>query len=426
MKVVLINTYSRTGGAAIACTRLGHALQKAGIDVTILTSINETPDDSLIHGFCENRWKFFRYKWAFVWERLTIFLQNRLSRKNLFLVSTATSGVKLARHPLLQDADIIHLHWINQGFVSIKGLKQILALGKPVVWTLHDMWSATGICHYAGPCTNYQTVCGKCPLLGTDHSNDLSRRIYKLKKRTYGSAPINFVTCSSWLRSLVEKSSLIKTSNTVCNIPNPIDTDFFIPVPDKTEARRELGLPLHKKLILFGAVNAADTRKGFSYLIDTLNILHSQYSHLSTEIELVVFGKSDSLELDKLPYKSIPLGYITQPEELRKMYQAADIYVTPSLEDNLPNTIMEAMSCGTPCIGFNVGGIPEMINSTCGYVARYKDTADMAFGINYVLDAQRYSAMSQTARAKVEIEYSEKTVSSQYIRLYKQLLHAKP
>lgn len=422
MKVVLINTYAKTGGAAVACNRLGHALRKSGVEVSVLTADGAAAEDAIVEGYGDCRWRRMRYKWAFAWERLTIFLRNGFSRGRLFHVSTATSGVGIASHPLLQNADIIHLHWVNQGFVSVEELRRILLLGKPVVWTMHDMWPATGICHHARSCTGYQTACGRCPYLGSERQDDLSSRVFRLKRQAYATAPIHFVACSAWLRALTEKSALLKPGDSVTNIPNPIDTEFFVPAPERGEARRRLGLPQDKKLILFGAVNAADKRKGIDYFVETLRILHERYAALDEAVELVVFGRSDTLDLGLFPYKCHSLGYLSRGEDIRSMYQAVDVYVTPSLEENLPNTIMEAMSCGTPCVGFNVGGIPEMINATCGYVARYKDASDMAFGINYVLDAKRYAAMSQTARAKVETEYSEKAVSVRYAGLYNRLL----
>lgn len=418
MKVLLINTSEHRGGAAIACNRLMQALCHNGIDARMLVA---TADSEQVMEFCRTPFQRYRYKWAFLRERLGIYLQNGLSRSNLFTVSTASDGLDIASHEAVQEADIIHLHWVNQGFLSLSGLQRLLSLGKPIVWTMHDMWATTGICHHARTCTHYTQSCGKCMFLNSSREKDLSQHIFKLKQKVYSTAPLHFVTCSAWLRNLAQKSALLKPTDTVCNIPNPIDTDFFSP-SDSTAARQKLGLPQDKRLILFGAVNAADKRKGIDYFIETLNILHRDYSHLDNQIELVVFGSTVNMPLEALPYQYTSLGYINNTETMRNIYRACDIYVTPSLEENLPNTIMEAMSCGTPCVGFEIGGIPEMISTENGYVAHYKDATDMALGISKVLDANNHTSMSIAARNKVINEYSEQAVAARYISLYHSLL----
>lgn len=418
MKVLLVNTSEHRGGAAIACGRLMQALRRSGVDARMLVAVN---DDSDAIGYCDTPYKRWLYKWAFLWERVEIFTQNGLSRANLFAVSTADTGQNITSHPAVQEADIIHLHWVNQGFLSLSALQQILSLGKPVVWTMHDMWPTTGICHHARTCDRYTDSCGQCMFLNSTHDHDLSHRTFVRKQGIYSTAPLHFVTCSAWLRNLTERSALLKSSDTVCNIPNPIDTQYFVP-GDKSDARRTLRLPEDKKLILFGAVNAADKRKGIDYFIDTLRILHDRNDSLSKKIELVVFGSTAHMAMESLPYRCTSMGYITSPETMRDIYRAADVYVTPSLEENLPNTIMEAMACGTPCVGFDIGGIPEMIDAANGYVAQYKDAADMAHGIANVLDDDNYPSKSKAAREKVITEYGEKAVASRYISLYRSLL----
>ena len=417
MKVLLINTSEHRGGAAIACNRLMQALCHAGIDARMLVA---QADSEQVMEYCRTPMQRLRYKVAFLWERLGIFMQNGFSRERLFTVSTASDGLDIASHPAVQEVDIIHLHWVNQGFLSLSGLQRLLSLGKPIVWTMHDMWAVTGICHHARTCNRYTQSCGCCMFLHSSHRHDLSSHTFAHKKKVYSTAPIHFVTCSAWLRGLVEKSALLKPSDTVQNIPNPIDTDFFAP-GNKISARHELGLPQDKQLILFGAVNAADKRKGIDYFIETLNILHEQYSTLNDKVELVVFGSTAQMPLDTLPYHCTSLGYINNAETMRNIYRACDIYVTPSLEENLPNTIMEAMACGTPCVGFEIGGIPEMINAQNGYVARYKDATDMADGISLVLNTNNHSSMSIAAREKVVSEYGEKAVAARYISLYHSL-----
>lgn len=418
MKVLLINTSERHGGAAIACNRLSQALHKAGIDARMLVA---TADTDHATGYCDTTWKRLQYKGAFLWERLGIWARNNFSRNNLFAVSTASAGLRLTTHPAVEDADVIHLHWVNQGFLSLTELQRILSQGKPIVWTMHDMWPVTGICHHARTCNGYTEACGKCMFLASDKTKDLSHETFYRKKEIYGTASIHFVTCSAWLRRLAEKSAVLKESDTVRNIPNPIDTDYFCP-GDKVASRRLLNLPQEKRLILFGAVNAGDKRKGIDYLTETLEIIHREYTDEAKQIELVIFGNTKNMSLDKMPFRCTSLGYVSRPDQIRAMYRAVDCYVTPSLEENLPNTIMEAMACGTPCVGFEIGGIPEMIDAQNGYVARYRDAKDMAQGITEVLDRKNNASMGNVARQKAVQEYSEESVSQRYIALYKSLL----
>lgn len=419
MKVVLINTYERRGGAAVACNRLAHALHEAGVDAHML-AITAAGNDDVVVGVCRSRWAKWRQRWSFLRERLQIFLCNGFSRKQLFTVSTASAGVSIASHPLVREADVIHLHWINQGFLSLQELRRLLALGKPVVWTMHDMWPVTAICHHARTCSRYTTECQGCPFLSSG-GKDLSTDIFYKKKAVYATAPLHRVACSGWLRREAAVSALLKPTDTLCDIPNPIDVSFFAP-GSQVAARERLALPRNKRLILFGAVNAADKRKGVDYLVEALQVLHEQYPLWNDKVELVVFGAADNLPFEQFPYHYTTLGYLADAELVRDMYRAADVYVTPSLEENLPNTIMEAMACGVPCVGFEVGGIPEMITEGCGYVARYRDAADMAKGIDYVLQEDSHKAMSLLSRRMAEERYAEPVVAKRYIALYNELL----
>ena len=418
MKIVLINTYERRGGAAVACNRLAHALREAGVDAHMLAA-TAVGDDNVVAGACRSRWAKWWQRWAFLRERLQIFLCNGFSRKQLFTVSTALTGISIVSHPLVREADVIHLNWINQGYLSLHELECLLTLGKPVVWTMHDMWPVTAICHHARECNRYTTECRCCPFLAS-HGKDLSTRLFHDKQKIYTKAPLHFVACSGWLRREAEVSALLKPADTLCDIPNPIDVSFF--APDSQEmARKHLGLPLGKRLILFGAVNAADKRKGIDYLVQALQALHERYPSWDDKVELVVFGAADNLPFEQFPYRCTALGYLAEAESVRDMYRAADVYVTPSLEENLPNTIMEAMACGVPCVGFEVGGIPEMITEGCGYVARYKDAADMAKGIDFVLQEINHKSMSLLSRRMAEERYAELMVAQRYIALYKEL-----
>ena len=206
------------------------------------------------------------------------------------------------------------------------------------------------------------------------------------------------------------------------NVPNPINTTTFNSHSPK-DARTQLQLLTNKKLILFGAAKITDKRKGIDYFIDSCHMLVKKHPNLHNDIGVVVYGKDSEILKELVPFEVFPLNYISSDKELINVYNAVDLFVTPSLDENLPNTIMEAMSCGTPCVGFKTGGIPEMIDHKVnGYVANYKDAEDLANGIRWVLEESDYEQLSQNARKKVEESYSEAVVAEQYKTLYQQAL----
>lgn len=416
MRVLIINTSERTGGAAVAANRLTEALNNYGVKAKMLVRDKQT--DHITTVPLPSSW---RLRWNFLWERFVIWRHNGFSRKNLFAVSIANSGTDITRLPEFKEADIIHLHWVNQGMLSLKGIRKILTSGKPVVWTMHDMWPCTGICHYAGDCKGFYDECGQCWLLRFPKDNDLSHKILERKRRTYSKGNIHFVTCSHWLEGMVRKSSLIKEYN-LCTIHNTLNVSLFKP-NNLQAAREQWNLPIEKQLILFGAVKTTDKRKGLDYFVEACLILANQYPFLKDKVGVVIFGnKADELQ-NLLPFPVYSLGYIHSEREMAKVYNAVDVYTIPSLEDNLPNTIAEAQACGRPCVGFRVGGIPEMIDhQENGYIAEYRNAKDFAQGIYWVLQEADSEILSQKARKKAITAYGEDSVAKQYIQLYGEAL----
>ena len=416
MRVLLINTSERMGGAAVAASRLMDALKNHGIKAKLLVRDKQTQQITVVA--LRRNWYLV---WKFVWERLVIWKANHFKKHNLFAVDIANTGTDITSLPEFQQADVIHLHWVNQGMLSLKNIRKILESGKPVVWTMHDMWPCTGICHHARECTRYQQACGECPFLyGKKHKKDLSNRIFRRKQAIYRQYPITFVTCSHWLEEKARRSALTTGQQIVC-IPNPLNINFFKP-HNKQDARVRLRFPADKKLILFGSVKITDKRKGIDYLIASCKILAEQHPELKEQMEVVAFGKQSPQLAELLPFKVYPLDFVDNEHRLVDIYNAVDLFVTPSLEENLPNTIMEAMACGTPCVGFNVGGIPEMIDHLHnGYVAQYKSVEDFANGIYWALTDPGYASLCEQATRKAVSHYSENTIAKRYIDLYNKI-----
>jgi glycosyltransferase involved in cell wall biosynthesis len=414
MRVLIVNTSERTGGAAVAANRLMKALNNNGVKAKMLVRDKESdaltvvglPKSPMLH-------------WHFLWERFVIFCRLHFSRKHLFEVDIANTGSDITRLREFQEADVIHLHWINQGMLSLKGIQKILRSGKPVVWTMHDIWPATAICHLTLGCHYFINCCANCKYLpGGGGSSDLSSRIWHKKQQILADGNIYYVACSRWLESEAKSSALLKGQK-ITSIPNPIDTHIY-KKGNKQEARQRLGLPLDKKLILFASQRVTNVNKGMSYLVDACR----QLGDLTKDLcEVVILGGHAEEVLEQLPMKAHPLGYINDEQRVVDVYNAADVFVLPSLSENLPNTIMEAMACGVPCVAFKVGGIPEEIDHLKnGYVAAYRDAADLAKGIAWVLQEADYESLSSQAVHKVTHCYSQQSVAVKYLDVYQQAM----
>ncbi|MDD6895629.1 MAG: glycosyltransferase family 4 protein [Prevotellaceae bacterium] len=417
MRVLIVNTSEKTGGAAVAANRLLDALNNNGVKAKMLVRDKESEQITVV-GLGHS----MLMQWRFLWERLVVYFHTLFSRQHLFDIDIANAGADITSLPEFKEADVVHLHWINQGMLSLKGIRKILECGKPVVWTMHDIWPATAICHLAFDCRRYASSCRYCRLLpGGGGDNDLACKVWRKKKAIYKQYDISFVACSKWLATEAKKSSLL-TGHPVANIPNPIDTRIFCPGP-RPLAARSAGLPTDKRIILFVSQRATNPYKGMDYLVEACRMLADKYPDMRQNTAVAILGGHSDEVADQLPFQSYPLGYVNDVKRIVDVYRAVDVFVLPSLSENLPNTIMEAMACGVPCVGFKVGGIPEMIDHQHnGYVAAVKDAADLANGLHWVLDEADRDALADSALRKVAISYSQHNVALKYIEVYNQAI----
>lgn len=420
MNILLLNTSDSGGGAAVASSRLLKALGKAGKEVTMLVRDKRTQNSNIISvntSWFQSKINYLR----FLLERLIIFCCNSFNKNNLFKVSIANTGVNITKNKLIINADIINLHWINQGFLSLKDIKKLLLLNKPVVWTLHDMWPCTGICHHAWTCNKFMQECGECPFLHSNKMYDLSYKVWNRKKFVM-SSNIHIVVVSSWLANRVKQSSLM-CNLPVTIIPNAIDTSVFYK-REKTSLRRTLHLPLNKKIILMGAARLDDPIKGFEYLKKALRLL-SEENGRNSNLMLVLFGaikdKINFFEDLSIPYTSI--GVLKDLNQIADLYSAADVVVVPSLYETFGQTIIESMACGCPAVSFNNSGQTDIIDHKInGYLAKYLDVTDFAEGIDWVLNRSNSEDISFSCVKKVQTNYTENIVAKKYISLYKDIL----
>lgn len=415
MKILLINT-SEFGGAAVACKRLMKALKLKKIDTNMLVANTQ---DSKFNSFYKTYIGRKIHFLKFVYERIC-FLLHEKSKEIRFVFSLGNIGANITKNKEVNNTDIIHLHWFNQGFLSLKNLKQISKLNKPVVWTLHDMWAFTGGCHYSLSCRNFEKNCGNCIYVKKANKKDLSNKIHKKKQKIYSNLDFTIVTCSNWLKQEAQKSSLLQNFNIV-SIPNPIDTQLFKPIEGKN-LRLKYNIPTNKKIILFGAANINNKIKGMPLLFEALDYLYTKDNSLINKIELIVVGKSKPEDFENIKFKIHNLGSINSEKTMIEIYNLADLFVTPSLQDNLPNMIMESLAVSTPVVGFNIGGIPEMVDhKKNGYIANYKSTSDLAEGILWCFYQTNFNNLKIEARNKVLKSYSEEIIAEKFKNLYQSI-----
>lgn len=407
VEVLIINTYEQAGGAARAAQRTFAGTRRHRDGVCYLTLFRESEDPGL-YGLRANS---VRGALAQILTRLDQAPLRKYKDRGRALFTPARIANPL-RIPLSRfDADLVHVHWVARSFVSVEELGRLKA---PVVWTLHDTWAFTGGCHYTGSCEGYRQQCGACPQLGSDQQNDLSRDVMRRKARAFAGADITVVAPSRWLAEKAAGSSLFK-GRRIEVIPNGLDTEAFKPIP-RGVARDYLSVDRSAPVILFGAEWLPDPRKGGDLLCEALACLQERCT-------LLTFGLGQ-LPLDGMPHVTVrSLGRLSDPASLAMAYSAADVFVCPSREDNLPNTVAEALACGTPCVAFDVNGLPDMIeHRRTGWLARPFDASDLAEGLRWAMSPADPDALRAAAREKALADYALDVMAERYLRLYGEIL----
>jgi glycosyltransferase involved in cell wall biosynthesis len=411
MKILHINTFDIQGGAARAAYRLHQSLIHAGVRSQMLVQ-TKTIDDPNVIGPERKIQKGIGCIRP-VLDQLPNYLYPQKKKTPFHAAWLPFSSVLKQIKEI--DPDVVHLHWIAGGFFRIE---QIARIKKPIVWSLHDMWAFTGGCHIDGGCGRYRQQCGACPVLGSSNEKDLSRRVFTRKQRHF--LKIHHLTInglSRWLANCAKNSSLLKDQNVV-NLPNPIDTNVYKPLP-KEQAKNIIGLSLNKKHILFGAINATgDYNKGFSELTQVFHNLGN-----AKNIELAIFGSSEPANSPKFSIPTRYLGRLQDDISLRIIYSAADVMVVPSKQEAFGQTALEAMACGTPVVAFGVTGLLDIVEHLeNGYLAKPYDTEDLACGIEYCLNIADSKKLGDNARRKVENNFDANLVANRYISLYISIL----
>lgn len=407
--ILFLNTYDASGGAAKACIRLVNELTRRNVPIAYLVREKLFADSCAVSVLSR------------ITGRMSVFLdglpQRLYPQRQRHNFSSAWFPTGVVKQCLSRQPQLLHLHWVVNGFLRIEDLTRITC---PIVWSLHDSWVFTGGCHLPGDCLRYRYECGDCPSLGSRKTVDLSRKVWLRKRAVFDNLPLTVVTPSHWLARQARASSLLQ-NRPVEVIPNGLDTRRYSP-GDKTAARALLGLHQERKIILFGAWNAlSDHNKGADLLWDALRRLPAATLRSSA---VVVFGDPSGQRSVPVDLPVLNLGRITNEEEIISLYRAADMCVLPSRTENLPNVIAEAMACGIPCAAFGVGGIPEMIvHKRTGSMVPAYDTAALAEEISWILgDENRRQDLSSAARDHAVRQFDIGAVADQYMALYERIL----
>ena len=426
LRILHLNA-SSSGGAFVAAQRLNDALN--GLDGVSSEHWVFDGGEGDFHLWA-NTW--IKKKWAFglhALEKLD-FLRFEANKSIRFAFSHGRTGINISNWQAVKDADIIHLHWINKGFVSLNGLEDLLGLGKKIVWTCHDMWPFTGGCYHPRGCDNFTRECGNCQYLKQPSQSDLSCQVFQTKKSVFSKAGgrLQFVTPSAWLKNQADKSGIVKDLIGIGDagvmpeikvIPNPIDTDYFKPLDLKLVNSPE-NAPF---VLMFAAANLGNPAKGFAEFRSICN-------------GLVELGFDDIMALvvgeNRLPNGDLglncpvtELGFISDAKQMRDAYWQADVYVTTSHEENLPTTIMESLSCGVPVAAFAVGGIPEMIQSIgvhqTGWLAEKLDVKSLIQGIASYIEMvpSKRVKLQEASRNAAVVNYGSVSIAQRYLSLYR-------
>lgn len=413
MNVLLLNTSDIAGGAARAAYRLHQGLQRIGIDSQMLVQDKSSIDKNVTAPLTRLGQNIARTRVAVDALPLKFYRERDQSTFSLQWLPDRTA------HKVVQlEPDVINLHWTSEAFV---GVETIAKFNRPLVWTLHDMWAFTGGCHYSQDCERYTASCGACVQLGSSKDADLSRWVWQRKAKAWKNLNLTIVALSSWLAKCANSSSLFKELR-VEIIPNGLDIETYRPIERKI-ARELLKLPQDKQIIVFGSLKATgDKRKGFYLLQPALQELSK--SGWKDKLELVIFGASQPENLPEFGFKAHYLGTLSDDLSLALVYSAADVFVLPSTQENLANTVMEAIACGIPCVAFHIGGMPDMIeHQENGYLAQPYKIEDLAQGIVWVLENQeRYQKLSHRARKKAEQEFTLEIQAQRYLSLFTEIL----
>lgn len=416
MKVALIRDYYDRGGAAISALRLSNGLKHVGMDIAefyVAGTSNE-----------QNAFNYGRLTLSFTGLKI-LFNLLRMKESSHWIFSRIYIR-RIVNKIQEWKPDVVNIHNVHGAFQMPDLFRSIFAIAHPIVWTLHDMWAITGHCGYVYNCVKYRS--GGCDTFCPDPESfpplpaGKIGKSYRKRISIYHQLnnALTIVTPSRWLTR--EAGNGILRNHTIRTIPYGIDLDVYRPISKKA-ARDVLSLPHDKKILLLGSYYLNEKRKGWKYFVEAARELDP------SKVLLLVFGQDRGLDADQFPVPAKLIGFISDEILLRVVYSAADAFIVPTLADNLPNVLIESIACGTPCVAFNVGGIPDVIdNGKTGFLAHPADSRDLLIKINRLLDlpSDEYRVMSETCREEAVEKYCYKKEGKTYSELFHSLVRSAP
>jgi len=408
ISVLHISTADNLGGSGRSAYRIHAGLREAGVKSRMLVGIKSMEDEDIDLIYNKERWRIL--------DQVIGKCTDLFGLQYLFY----PSSFKLQHHTWFKEADIVQFYNTHGGYFSHLALPGI-SKRKPIVWRLSDMWPMTGHCAYSYDCERFKFGCGSCPYLSEYPSlrRDMTAFLWKIKNNIYKCSNINIVAPSKWIFDLAKQSPLINRFK-ISIIPNGLNTQIFKPIK-KEIARELLNIDINKKVIFFSAHSIKDHRKGSIFLKEGISRLSKKNMQ---NIILLVNGSQCGNCLNNYGFPVKYVNFTNNDTMMAVMYSAADLFILPTLADNLPNGIIESMACGTPVISFNTGGVPEAISHMkTGYIAQYKNVNDLSVGIKMLLENNNLrNQMSINCREIVKERYTKELQAKRYQELYKELL----
>jgi len=405
MKILHITAANSSAGAGIACVKLHEGLLSENVKSEILFLNVQSKDISQNYFYENTRARRIKRTLLTFADRFLIKFYLR-RKKEIF--SPGLFGIDLSQEYEVQKADIIHLHWINHGFIDIKDLSK---LNKPIVWTLHDCWVFTGGCHHFFSCDNFKTTCGNCPVLNSVNNNDLSNYVFRRKQKYLPKSNIKYVAISSWMKKQAKLGSLLR-NEFIEVIPSGIDCSIYND-DDDDDHRGKFNLKKEDSIVLMGAQHLNSPYKGVQLSIDALNKYHKR------KLTVITFGNGE-VTLSNNLHKVINFGFVSNAKEMVNLYKAADVFLCTSIAEGFGMTVAEAQCCGTPAIAFEETGPSDIIShKSTGYLAKFKNIDDVVNGLSYCLNNKFDKKRIST---EAEIKFSINNCAIKYNSIYKQIL----
>lgn len=414
-KVVLVNHSDTLGGAAIVTFRLMQALRRQGVDAKMVVFTKTSSEENI-----SNLSSRFIRGMAFCMERIKLLMATGFNYDNLFKISSGDFALNVHRHPWVKEADIVCLNWFNQGLLSIDGIRRLHEMGKKIIWTMHDMWAMTGICHHSYECSYFLDKCGNCQFLsGGGNPDDLSYKLWEKKNKLYQDVPITFVAVSRWLEQRARQSSLLRNC-AVMTIHNPFPIEQFYTTPVKQLYSIETSTKPY--MILFGAARLDDPIKGLSYTIDALNYIFDNYPEVATKSAIYFFGSMKNPELlDNLRFSHRWLGRVNDFKIIRYLCSSAKIVLSTSLYETLGGTLVEGQAGGAIPVTFGGDGREDVVEHLKnGYIAAYKDYKDVAKGIMWAINS---GITRESLHESVKERFSAPVIAGKYIELFSEIMN---